>query len=120
MILELDENQLPGPHQMAAFVKTVGQHRCSLGLQHFGSRFDMIGHLSQWGLAYLKIDSSYIRNINEENDKRLFIEVLCSATRSIDLPLIAERVETKGELMVLQELGIDGAMGQLLGEPAPL
>ncbi|WP_241176789.1 cyclic di-GMP receptor LapD [Citrobacter portucalensis] len=120
LILELDENQLPGPHQMAAFVKAVGQHRCALGLQHFGSRFDMIGHLSQWGLAYLKIDSSYIRKIDEENDKRLFIEVLCSATRSIDLPLIAERVETEGELMVLQELGIDGAMGQLLGEPAPL
>ena len=120
LILELDENQLPGPHQMAAFVKAVSQHRCALGLQHFGSRFDMIGDLSQWGLAYLKIDSSYIRKIDEENDKRLFIEVLCSATRSIDLPLIAERVETEGELMVLQELGIDGAMGQLLGEPAPL
>lgn len=120
LILELDENQLPGPNQMAAFVKAVSQHRCSLGLQHFGSRVDMIGHLSQWRLAWLKIDSSYIRNIDQESDKRLFIEVLCNATRSIDLPLIAERVETQGELKVLQELGIDGAMGQLLGEPAPL
>nr|WP_230326440.1 EAL domain-containing protein [Citrobacter sp. Res13-Sevr-PEB04-36] len=119
LILELDENQLPGPNQMAMFVKAVSQHRCSLGLQHFGSRFDMIGHLSQWGLAYLKIDSSYIRHIDKEKDKRLFIEVLCNATRSIDLPLIAERVETAGELKVLQELGVDGAMGQLLGEPAP-
>jgi EAL domain-containing protein (putative c-di-GMP-specific phosphodiesterase class I)/GGDEF domain-containing protein len=120
LILELDENQLPGPNQMAMFVKAVSQYRCSLGLQHFGSRFDMIGHLSQWGLAYLKIDSSYIRHIDKEKDKRLFIEVLCNATRSIDLPLIAERVETAGELKVLQELGVDGAMGQLLGEPAPL
>ena len=120
LILELDENQLPGPNQMAAFVKAVSQHRCSLGLQHFGSRVDMIGHLSQWGLAWLKIDSSYIRNLDQESDKRLFIKVLCNATHSIDLPLIAERVETQGELKVLQELGIDGAMGQLLGEPAPL
>lgn len=119
LILELDENQLPGANQMAMFVKAVNQHHCSLGLQHFGSRFDMIGHLSQWGLAWLKIDSSYIRNIDQEKDKRLFIEVLCNAARSIDLPLIAERVETEGELHVLQELGIDGAMGQLLGEPAP-
>lgn len=120
LILELDENQLPGPDRMAMFVKAVSQHRCALGLQHFGSRFDMIGHLSQWGLAWLKIDSSYIRDIDKEKDKRLFIEVLCNATRSIDLPLIAERVETQGELKVLQELGVDGAMGQLLGEPAPL
>ncbi|MGB7800673.1 cyclic di-GMP receptor LapD [Buttiauxella sp.] len=119
LILELDENQLPKPEQMEVFVKLLNQHRCGLGLQHFGSRFDMIGHFSQWGLAYLKIDSSYIRHIDVESDKRLFIDVLHSATNNIDLPLIAERVETEGELRVLQEVGIYGAMGQLLGEPAP-
>ncbi|WBM71400.1 EAL domain-containing protein [Buttiauxella sp. WJP83] len=119
LILELDENQMPKPEMMEVFVKMLNQHRCGLGLQHFGSRFDMIGHFSQWGLAYLKIDSSYIRHIDIENDKRLFIDVLHSATHNIDLPLIAERVETEGELRVLQEVGIYGAMGQLLGEPAP-
>lgn len=119
LILELDENQLPEPEQMEVFIKSLNQYGCGLGLQHFGSRFDMIGHLSQWGLAYLKIDSSYIRHIDIENDKRLFIDVLHSATNNIDLPLIAERVETEGELRVLQEVGIYGAMGQLLGEPAP-
>lgn len=119
LILELDENQLPEPEQMEVFIKSLNQYGCGLGLQHFGSRFDMIGHLSQWGLAYLKIDSSYIRHIDIESDKRLFIDVLHSATNNIDLPLIAERVETEGELRVLQEVGIYGAMGQLLGEPAP-
>ena len=119
LILELDENQLPEPEQMEVFIKSLNQYGCGLGLQHFGSRFDMIGHLSQWGLAYLKIDSSYIRHIDIENDKRLFIDVLHGATNNIDLPLIAERVETEGELRVLQEVGIYGAMGQLLGEPAP-
>ena len=119
LILELDENQLPEPEQMEVFIKSLNHYGCGLGLQHFGSRFDMIGHLSQWGLAYLKIDSSYIRHIDIENDKRLFIDVLHGATNNIDLPLIAERVETEGELRVLQEVGIYGAMGQLLGEPAP-
>ncbi|HEY3589684.1 MAG TPA: EAL domain-containing protein [Buttiauxella sp.] len=119
LILELDENQLPEPEQMEVFIKSLNQYGCGLGLQHFGSRFDMIGHLSQWGLAYLKIDSSYIRHIDIESDKRLFIDVLHNATHNIDLPLIAERVETPGELRVLQEVGIYGAMGQLLGEPAP-
>lgn len=119
LIVELDENQLPEPAQMETFVKILNHSGSGLGLQHFGSRFDMIGHLSQWGLAYLKIDSSYIRHIDVESDKRLFIEVLHSAANHIDLPLIAERVETVGELRVLQEMGIAGAMGQLLGEPAP-
>lgn len=34
----------------------------------------MIGNLARLGLAYLKIDGSYIRAIDQESDKRLFIE----------------------------------------------
>lgn len=120
LILELEEHQLPEPEQIAQFVKATGQYGCHVGIQHFGSRFDMIGHFSQWGLAYLKIDNSYIRNIDTENDKRLYIEVLYSAAKNIDLPLIAERVETQNELDTLKKMGIYGAMGQLLGDPAPL
>ncbi|MBN3215647.1 cyclic di-GMP receptor LapD [Pectobacterium polaris] len=119
LILELDENQLPDSAQLEALIKLLNEHGCALGLQHFGGRFNMIGNLSQWGLAYLKVDGSYIRNIDQEDDKQMFIEALYRATNSIALPLIAERVETAGELKVLQEMGLQGAMGRLLGEPVP-
>ena len=66
-----------------------------------------------------KIDGSYIRAIDKEDDKRMFIEAIFRATNSIDLPLIAEMVETEGELSVLKEWGIYGAMGRLVGAPAP-
>ncbi|MEQ9918073.1 cyclic di-GMP receptor LapD [Pectobacterium aroidearum] len=119
LILELDENQLPDSAKLEALIKLLNEHGCALGLQHFGGRFNMIGNLSQWGLAYLKVDGSYIRNIDKEDDKQMFIEALYRATNSIALPLIAERVETAGELKVLQEMGLQGAMGRLLGEPMP-
>ncbi|KHN49973.1 cyclic di-GMP receptor LapD [Pectobacterium fontis] len=119
LILELDENQLPDIAQLEALIRLLNEHGCALGLQHFGGRFNMIGNLSQWGLAYLKVDGSYIRNIDQEDDKHMFIEALYRATNSIALPLIAERVETAGELHVLQEMGLQGAMGRLLGEPMP-
>ena len=35
------------------------------------------------------------------------------------LPLIAERVETAGELQVIREMGLFGVQGQLFGEPKP-
>ncbi|MQK16882.1 EAL domain-containing protein, partial [Escherichia coli] len=54
-----------------------------------------------------------------EDDKRVFIEAIFRATNSIDLPLIAEMVESEGELEVLRELGIHGAMGRRVGAPAP-
>ncbi|MNY37346.1 putative membrane protein YjcC [compost metagenome] len=90
-----------------------------MSLQHFGGRFSMIGNLARLGLAYLKIDGSYIRAIDQESDKRLFIEAVQRAAHSIDLPLIAERVETEGELAVIRELGVYGVQGRLVGEPKP-
>ena len=91
----------------------------SLSLQRFGGRFSMIGNLAHLGLGYLKIDGSYIRAIDQESHKRLFIEAIQRAAHSIDLPLIAERVETEGELQVIREMGIAGVQGQLVGEPRP-
>ncbi|MNO06555.1 EAL domain protein [compost metagenome] len=55
-----------------------------------------------------------------QSDKRLFIDAIYRATNSIDLPLIAEMVETKGELEVIRELGLFGVMGRLIGPPEPM
>ena len=88
-----------------------------LGLQHFGGCFSLIGNLAHLGLGYLKVDGSYLRNIDREGDKRLFIESLIRAANSIDLPLLAERVETESEWQVLREMGMAGGQGRLFGEP---
>lgn len=119
LTLEVDERYLPPPTELQRLSQNVHELGFQLGLQHFGGRFSLIGNLSHLGLAYLKIDGSYIRAIDREGDKRLFIEAIFRATHSIDLPLIAEMVETQGELAALNELGLYGAMGRLIGVPAP-
>jgi len=118
LTLEADEHHLPPPEQLQALSQAIRDTGYRLGLQHFGGRFSQIGNLTHLGLAYLKIDGSYIRAIDQQGDKRLFIEAIYRATNSIDMPLIAEMVETAGELEVLKELGLHGAMGRLIGAPA--
>lgn len=119
LTLEIGEEQLPEQVQLEQLTRRLRELGFSLSLQRFGGRFSMIGNLARLGLAYLKIDGSYIRNIDQESDKRLFIEAIQRAAHSIDLPLIAERVETEGELQVIREMGLYGVQGQLFGEPAP-
>ncbi|MDP3815963.1 cyclic di-GMP receptor LapD [Pseudomonas sp.] len=119
LTLELDEDQLPEQNALEALTQRLRALGFGLGLQHFGGRFSMIGNLAKLGLAYLKVDGSYIRAIDQENDKRLFIEAMQRAANSIDLPLIAERVETQGEWQVLRAMGIEGVQGRLFGEPGP-
>ncbi|SNR89690.1 cyclic di-GMP receptor LapD [Pseudomonas segetis] len=119
MTLELDERHLPSAPELETLGQQIRATGYQLGLQHFGGRFSLIGNLTNLGLAYLKVDGSYIRAIDRESDKRLFIEAIFRTTNSIDLPLIAEMVETEAELKVLNELGIEGAMGRLIGAPSP-
>lgn len=117
LTLELDEDQLPEQGVLESLTQQLRELGFDLALQHFGGRFSMIGNLARLGLAYLKVDGSYLRAIDEENDKRLFIEAMQRAANSIDLPLIGERVETAGEWQVLKDLGISGVQGRLFGEP---
>jgi diguanylate cyclase (GGDEF)-like protein len=119
LILELNEDQLPDQAALESLTKRLRRFGFVLGLQHFGGRFSMIGNLAKLGLGYLKVDGGYIHNIDQENDKRLFIEAMQRAANSIDLPLIAERVETEGEWQVLRGMGISGLQGRLFGEPGP-
>jgi len=119
LTLEIGEEQLPDQAVLEQLTHSLHELGFSLSLQRFGGRFSMIGNLARLGLAYLKIDGSYIRSIDLESDKRLFIEAIQRAAHSIDLPLIAERVETEGELSVIREMGLYGVQGQLFGEPKP-
>ncbi|MEO8641726.1 cyclic di-GMP receptor LapD [Pseudomonas sp.] len=119
LTLEIGEEQLPEQAMLEELTRRLHELGFTLSLQRFGGRFSMIGNLARLGLAYLKIDGSYIRAIDQESDKRLFIEAIQRAAHSIDLPLIAERVETEGELMVIREMGLYGVQGQLFGEPKP-
>ncbi|WEJ83138.1 cyclic di-GMP receptor LapD [Kluyvera intermedia] len=120
LTLELDENELPDPERVSVLVKKLQDLGCGLGIQHFGGRFHLIGNLPQWGLAWIKVDGGYIHRIDEEDDKKLFIEAIYWATRQINLPLIAERVETEGELAVLEKIGLYGAMGRYFSDASTL
>ncbi|KJZ33775.1 MULTISPECIES: cyclic di-GMP receptor LapD [Pseudomonas] len=120
LTLEIDERQLPPPEELQRLSHSLLDTGYRIGLQHFGGSFSQIGNLTQLGLAYLKIDGAYLRSIDVQPDKRLFIDAIYRATNSIDLPLIAEMVETQGELEVIRELGLFGVMGRLIGPPEPM
>jgi len=120
LTLEIDERHLPPPEELQHLSHSLLNTGYRIGLQHFGGSFSQIGNLTQLGLAYLKIDGAYIRSIDVQPDKRLFIDAIFRTTNSIDLPLIAEMVETQGELEVIRELGLFGVMGRLIGPPEPM
>lgn len=119
LYLELDARHLPGStvlQQCSQMLRSTGAH---VGLQHFGGDFGKLGNLAHLAFVYLKIDGTYVRGIDHDEEKRLFLEAIYRTAHSIDLPLIAEMVETEGERATLAALGVHGVMGHAVGAPYP-
>lgn len=85
---------------------------CKLGIEHFGHHFAEIARLAELGLDYLKIDSNYIRGIEDNDGNQEFLRGLCRVAHNVGLLVIAEGVVSEPELNTLMELGFDGATGQ--------
>ena len=119
LTLELAGDQALPAARLESLIHSVRRLGFAVSLQHFGGRFGAPGSLSRLGLAWLKVDGGYIQRVDRDEDKRRFLGALQRAASGIDLPLIAEWVETPEELQVLRALGFQGVVGRLFGEPLP-
>jgi EAL domain-containing protein (putative c-di-GMP-specific phosphodiesterase class I) len=65
----------------------------------------------------IKLDMGITRHIDADRSRRALAAALVGFARETGAQIVAEGVETHGELTVLQELGVDAAQGYLLGQP---
>jgi EAL domain-containing protein (putative c-di-GMP-specific phosphodiesterase class I)/GGDEF domain-containing protein len=84
---------------------------CKIGLEHFGHQFSQVGLLHNIGLNYLKVDASFVNQLDQNPGNSAFLKGLASIAHNIDLVVIAEGVTTQPELDALMALGFDGATG---------
>ncbi|MFN3580447.1 MAG: EAL domain-containing protein [Pseudomonas sp.] len=119
LTLEVDARYLQDTKQLALLANDLKLCGSRLALQHFGRRLSLIGELALIGLDYLKIDSSFIRNIDTEEQKHLYLETLMKTAQRIDVQLVAEQVQTPAEIKALETMGIYIMQGHALKEPGP-
>lgn len=93
---------------LCALLKPVG---CRLGIEHVGHQVSRIGQLHDLGLDYIKVDASFVRNIDSNQSNQVFLRGLALIAHSIGLSAIAEGAHTEAEFRSVVELGFDGATG---------
>ncbi len=68
----------------------------------------------------IKLDMSLTRGIDTDRARALLTEAMTGFARSMDVVVVAEGIETEGELAALRQLGVTCGQGYLLGRPEPL
>lgn len=98
------------------FYREIKPLGCKLGIEHFGREFSQIGVLHGIGLDYVKVEASFIRNVETNPGNQAFLKGLSGIVRNFGIQVIAEGVASKAELESLAALGFDGATGPAIKE----
>jgi diguanylate cyclase len=118
--LEITEGVLIDDHERA--ISTLG-HLKALGVRiamdDFGTGYSSLSYLQSFQFDKIKIDQSFVRNIGLAQSSAI-IRAVIGLGRGLDLPIIAEGVETTDQLVFLSREACDQVQGYLVGRPRPI
>ena len=97
-------------------LKAAGIH---ISLDDFGTGFSSLGYLHRFPFDKIKIDRSFIWEMEKNPDSMSIVRAIIALGRSLRIMVTAEGVETAQQLAWLQSEACDQAQGYLLGKPMP-
>jgi EAL domain-containing protein (putative c-di-GMP-specific phosphodiesterase class I) len=118
--LELTEGMLM--HNVEEAVRTLTQlHQMGLRLaiDDFGTGYSSLSYLKRFPIDTLKIDRSFVRDINTDPDDAAIVTAIVAMARSLHLEVTAEGVETAPQAAFLRSLRCNLVQGFHFGRPMP-
>ena len=119
--IELTESTLITNSEVAigkmAALRVLG---IKVAIDDFGTGFSSLSYLSRLPAQSIKIDQSFVRNIDSDGGNRAIVETIVALGHALDIDLIAEGVETEAERVTLERLGCLTYQGFLFSHPVPL
>jgi diguanylate cyclase (GGDEF)-like protein/PAS domain S-box-containing protein len=89
-------------------------------MDDFGTGYSSLSYLKQLPIEQLKIDTSFIRDINNSNDDSAIVHAIIAMGHSLGLQIAAEGVETEEQRAYLEKYECDIYQGYLFGEAMPV
>jgi EAL domain-containing protein (putative c-di-GMP-specific phosphodiesterase class I) len=91
----------------------------SVAIDDFGTGYSNFQRLHDLAIDRLKMDRSFVRNLDSESDDRAIATAIISMAKALNVEVVAEGVESFAQLWFLQENQCGQAQGFLLGRPLP-
>jgi diguanylate cyclase (GGDEF)-like protein/PAS domain S-box-containing protein len=100
-----------------AFVGELKNLGCKFALDDFGAGFSSFSYIKNLDVDFIKIDGSYIQNLDTSTEDQLFVKALVDLAKGLNIQTVAEFVESKEVLQVLRGLGVNYVQGYHMSRP---
>lgn len=91
-----------------------------ISIDDFGTGYSSLPYLKQFDIAYLKIDQSFVRNLDHDQNDLALCEAIIAMAHKLGIKVIAEGVETGTQDQILKDFDCDFAQGYLYSRPVPV
>jgi diguanylate cyclase (GGDEF)-like protein len=118
LVLEITESVLMKDAETTiGMLKALKNMGVRISMDDFGTGYSSLSYLKRFPIDIVKIDKSFVRDINEDEDDAAIIRVIISLARSLRLTTVAEGVETPEQLGFLRREQCDRFQGYFFSRP---
>ena len=107
------------PEQLIEVIHKLRAKGYKIEMDDFGSGYSSLNMLSSLPMDVLKMDIAFIRNIEHSPKDLRLVELVVDIARYLNVPVVAEGVETEGQIRLLRKEGCDIVQGFYFSRPLP-
>jgi len=118
VVLEITENVTIGePKKALEIIDNLDKLGVCISIDDFGTGYSSLSHLRELPVKELKIDKSFVINMDNDQYNRLIVESTINLAKALGINIVAEGVECKEIFDLLQSLGCSHVQGFHLSRP---
>ena len=105
--------------QLVSVIESLRGYGFEIEMDDFGSGYSSLNMLSSLPIDVLKMDMRFIQNVREDVREFRLVELILDIARYLDVPVVAEGVETAEQLALLRKAGCELVQGYYFSKPVP-
>lgn len=118
-LLELEITETASDEQIGQMAMRLKMNGFTLLIDDFGSGYSSLNVLLETPFDVIKLDKKFMDNMMASDKGKLILEHTVSMSQELGLGLLAEGVETKEQVALLDQIGCDHVQGYYFAKPMP-